>query len=159
MPGDEIVRAFRLAMTVEIGGCRGEHALAIHDAAHAQAGIFQHTQPEGHVDALFHDVDFVVGEPQPHLYLGIAVAEFRNAGGDQPASKAERCSDLDGAARLPRQCCDGSFSVGDRFQDMPGPRIEGGAVLGRHELPRGPVEQADPEIFLQFLDAVRGDGG
>src|SRR5690606_23214115 len=57
---DQIFRALRLAATGEIGGRRRQHALTVHDAAQAQAGILQNAQLEGDVDALPHDVDLAV---------------------------------------------------------------------------------------------------
>ena len=115
-------------------------------------------EPEGDVDAFLHDVDIVVGEPQPHLDVGIAVAEFGNARGDQPAAEAERRGDADRAARLAGQRADGGLRLGDRLQHLLGAGVEHRALLGRHQLPRRAVEQPHAEMLFQFLDAVGGDG-
>ena len=122
-----------------------------------QAGILQQAQPEGDVDAFLHDIDIVVGEPQPHLDIRIFVVEVGNARGDQAAAEPERRGDADGAARLAGQRADGGFGLGDGVQHLLGAGIEHRAVLGRHQLPRGAVEQPHAEMLFQLLDAVGGD--
>ena len=123
-----------------------------------QAGILEHAQPEGDVDALLHDVDLVVGEPQPDLDVGIPVPELGDAGSDQPPPQAERRRHLDGAARLAGQRGDRGFRLGDGVQHLLGPGVECRSVLGRHQLPRRAVEQPHAEILFEFLDAVRRHG-
>jgi len=45
-----------------------------------------------------------------------------------------------------------------RLQHPLGALIEGAAMLGRHQLARGAVEQPHVEMLFQFLDAVLRDG-
>ena len=100
LPADQFVRFGRFAARLQIFRRRHQHPFAFHDAPHPQAGILDDAEPEGDVDAFLHDVDIVVGEPEPHLDIRVFVVEIGDAGGHQPAPEAEWRRHLYGAARL-----------------------------------------------------------
>ena len=130
---------------------------ALHDAAPLEARILQHAEMESDVDALAHDVDIMVRKPQPHLDLGIAVAEFGDARSDQPSPEPEWRRHPDRAARLARNRRDCRFGLGHGVEHLLGSVVEDAAVFGRRQLPRRAVEEPHTQIFLQLLDTIGGN--
>ena len=131
-----------------------QHAIAIHDAAHAQRRILDDAKAEGKVDAFLEDVDIVVRQAQAHLDVGILLVKIGDAGRDEPAAEAKRRGHADDALGLAGNRGDRRLRILDRLDDAPGAAIEDLAVLGRRQLPGRAVEKPHAEIFLQLLHAV-----
>ncbi len=141
-------------MFLKICGCRADHAFAIHDAAHAQVGIFQDTELESHIDAFAHDVHFMIGEAEPHFDVGIFVVKLRDSGCDQPSAEAKRRGDANRSLRIFRQFRHGRFRLIHGFEDFQCTVIEYAAMFGRRELARSPIEEPHSQVLLQLLDSI-----
>ena len=145
-------------MFLKICGCRTDHAFAIHDAAHAQVGIFQNTELESHINAFAHDVNFMVGQAKPHFNIWIFVVKFRNPRCDQPSSKAKRGGDANRSFRIFRQFRHRRFCLIDGFEDFQRAIIEYAAMFGGGQLACRPVEETHAQMLLQLLDSIARDG-
>ncbi len=130
------------------------HALAIHDAAHAQVRVFQHAELEGDIHALAHDIDLVIGEAKPHFNVGIPVVKFGNTRRDEPPAEAERSRDANRPLRVFGQFRHCGFCLINGFKDFQCAIIKYAAMLRRRQLARGPVEEPHPQMLLQLLDSI-----
>ncbi|MCY1237118.1 hypothetical protein D9M72_498020 [compost metagenome] len=97
---DQRVRRLGHAALLEIVGRPADHALAIHDATHAQVRIFEDAELERDVDAFREDIDIVVRQTKPHFDVGILVMEFGNARCNQAPTYPQGSGNLQRPLRI-----------------------------------------------------------
>ena len=117
----------------------------------------QLTQNKRCVQSFVGDIDPAVGEAQPHIYLGKLLFERRYQWSDQLLADAKRRGDEYRAFRVNGYIGDAAFGFFDCVQNFGRTLIKQIAMLCWPEAARGPAEQADSKVLLQFSDAAAGN--
>ncbi len=136
-----------------------DDALAIHDAAHPQIGVFQHAQLERDIHAFAHDIDLVVGQAEPDLDVRIFVVKLWNARCDEPSAEAERRRDANRSLRILGQFRYRRLGFFHSVEYLDGAVIERAAMFRRRQLARRPVEEPDPRCFSNSLIRLLATAG
>ena len=90
---DEVARRLWRAAPGDIGGRSAEHALDLGDLAQRKTRILHPRQPDRQIDALLHDVEDMVGEPQPHFRSRLLLSVARDHRRDDAPAEPERRGD------------------------------------------------------------------
>ena len=149
------LRRLRLAARLEVAWGSHHDPPHLADLAGDQAGIGEVTDPDGEVDAVFHQVDHAVRQPQFAGDLGIAHQIGRHHRADVQASETDRGRDRQPPARPRAFALDRAFGFLDIGEDAPDPLEIARADIGQRHRPRGPLQQPRAETVLQRRDQPR----
>jgi hypothetical protein len=153
--GRDRLRRFGLTAPFEIF-LRGHHDPPhLADVARNQRRIRQVTDPHRQVDALFHQVDHAIRQPQVDRDLGIALQIGRHDRADMKPSKAVRGGHHQPPARFCPFALGRDFGLLDVGEDPAGALQIACADVGQGDRPRGPLQQAGAETLLQRRDQPR----
>lgn len=120
-----------------------------------RAGIWPATVAHGEVDAVA--IDDVVRGVEREVDVGMRARE-RGHARDEPARR-ERRRRGDRHLRAAREARDLREDLRERIEAMAEHRVEAGAGLREHDLPRAALEEGEPGVVLEAPDLVADGGG
>jgi hypothetical protein len=128
-----------LAACLEVAARRDHDPPHLADLTGDQAGIGEMTDPDRKVDAVFHQVDHAVGQPQLAGDIGIAQQVGRHHGTDVQASELDRRRDRQPPARPDAFALHRSFGFLDIGEDGSDALEIARADIGQRHRPGGPL--------------------
>ena len=123
--------------------------------ARDQRGIGEVADPHREIDAVFHQIDHLIRQPQFAGDFGIAFQIGRHHRADMEAAEADRRGDHQPSARQRALALGGAFGFLDIAENAPHPLQIARADIGQRHLPGGPLQQPRAEALLQRRDQPR----
>ena len=154
----EVGRAGRRPAARQVVRGGGQHDVRGGQAAHDHAGVeLLQADEDAGVEALFDQVDVVVGQRHVEHHAGRRLREARQQPGQLRLAEGGMAVDAQRAARLLRARRGGGLGVVDVEQDLAHPLQVVLAGFGQRQAARGAVQEARAEMGFQVGDIARHD--
>jgi hypothetical protein len=141
------------AVALEVAGRGADHARGVRDLARDQCRVGELSHTDGHIGALFDQIDNTVCEGEFDPYIGIARQEIRQ--GRNELVRAESASiDTQAPARRTARTSHFGFEFFDIGKELARTRKVKLAFRAECKATRGAMKQPDTEPFFQPADQL-----